>query len=200
MNSNKVKLYMAARVVLILAAIAYVYVLLGGCDGVHNMSDIVKEGLAVLILASVVLLASNRNYYLPFLGPAAFPATVLSPVNVAASALAESGAAKVNVEVKEADGLYVVWWASNPSGKQDESSIKGPKEAYDKTKNTGVALLTNGVAQLELYCPQTYKVGAFDKVLPKHVHYRVVKENGWMGEVKTVNVTCSPIVAPSVAQ
>ena len=123
-------------------------------------------------LAGAVYLGSQRDFYMPFLGPCAMPASLLK--------LGTPADAPVSVEVDAPrDATHVVYWAAT-------SGVSGgtPRAAYRGFQNSGVVAVEGGRAQLQIASPGTYKV-AWGRMLPKHVHYRFVFANGIMSSVKT---------------
>lgn len=134
--------------------------------------------VTVVALAGAVYLGFNRDFYMPFLGPAAMPPSLLK--------LGTPPDATVSVSV-DAPGkaTHVMYWAATPSSMPNED----PMAAYRGFKNSGVVEVAGGRATLRIACPGTYKVG-WGRMLPKHLHYRYVFANGMMSAVKTANVTC----------
>ena len=141
--------------------------------------------LAVVIIAFVYL-ATRRDTYLPFLGPAALPPSVM-PITAPISANAP-GALTLSLDA-DPTADKVVWWAANPAELKDGIGAH-PREAYNGFKNAGVAAVVDGKASITLLCPQRYRVPMSSDPLPKHVHYREVFDNGMLGAVKTTPVIC----------
>lgn len=135
--------------------------------------------LVVLIsLVGAVYLGFNRDFYLPFLGPTIVPTTALKVGIPADAPIAVSVDAPSNA-------THVMYWAATPSTvPRDE-----PMDAYRGFRNAGVVEVASGKATLRLACPGTYKVG-WGKLLPRHVHYRYVFNNGMLSSVKTASVRC----------
>jgi len=129
-------------------------------------------------LASLVLMG-NRTTYLPFLGEAVFPSSLLREPSA-------PDEATVEVEVvAEPGATHVAFWASDVG----EGVKKNPWVAYGSYKNSGIAVVRGGKATLHLRCPSIYTVRG--KVLPRHVHYRSVFESGIVGKVETRGVVCT---------
>ena len=123
----------------------------------------------------------QRKTYLPFLDATIVPANKF---------LSESRQKDFELEIviDAKDGEKVIYWASNKKETNNKIINKWDK-AYDSYDNSGVSLVdTNGKAKLYVKCPQEYYV-KFGKVIPKHVHYRIVT-NGILGEVKTIDLSC----------
>jgi hypothetical protein len=129
-------------------------------------------------VASVALL-SNRTTYLPFLGEAVFPGTLLKDAF-------EPGDATIEVKVRAQPGAtHVAYWASDVG----QGIKKNPWIAYGQYTNSGVAKVNSvGMATLRLRCPVRYTVRG--KVLPRHVHYRSVYPSGIVDKVETRGVVC----------
>jgi len=128
-------------------------------------------------VASLTLM-SSRTTYLPFLGEAVFPSTLLKEPSDPADAT-------VTVEVNASPGAtHVAFWASESSA----HVVKNPWAAYDRYTNSGLAVVRGGKATLHIRCPAQYAVRG--RVLPRHVHFREVYPSGIVGEVKTAQVVC----------
>jgi len=167
------RLYLVFLVVIFLFALYHgVAVLLDGKTGLFH------KFVAVLVIVYVLYLGMNRNTYLPFLGPTIVPGSLLKEPKER-----QAGEIEVKVEVKEADGTQVMYWAS-VSGKEAET----PTEAYRLFENAGIATVKDGTASLYVTCPSSYKVPM--KTLSPHIHYRVVYPGGLLGSVRTVYVRC----------
>jgi hypothetical protein len=144
--------------------------------GYANAGGPVMGAVALLAFVACVWLVMQRSTYLPFLGPAVLPSSVLAERRVPKNAT-------VIVDIpSKAD--KIVYWASEPS-----KTKPNPWAAYKDFKNSGVVDVTNGIAEVHLRCPGTYVVRG--KVLPRHVHYREVLGSGMMSDVKTVGVICA---------
>jgi uncharacterized membrane protein YuzA (DUF378 family) len=160
-----------------------------GAIGIFNYNFVNKifKGFSLYIYVLVGLaalhLAIKRDTYLSFLGWMAFPVSLLKVSKPANSNV------QVNVDA-DPDVIKVVYWASNPS-KHDEV-VETPQKAYENNENVGVSEVVNGKATLHFLCPSKYNVGysVFERTLEKHVHYRFVYVNGWLSDVRTLNVNC----------
>lgn len=142
--------------------------------------DIITGVVLVLIGVSALYLMFSRNFYLPFLGESAIPASLFSSVPI------EPSGATVSATISYVrPGAKVVFWASNPSNK-DASS---PTVAYGTYTNVGVAFADkNGNAILRVLPPSGYRVGFFGRRVVPHIHYRVESHPGILGEVRTMYV------------
>jgi uncharacterized protein len=124
---------------------------------------------------SALLLAFNRDTYLPFLGESVFPCSVLSNQT-------PPGATR-SVSVQAEPGAKVVYWASEPA---DGSGIPTWQGAYRGYLNAGVATAdASGKAVLKVREPQSYTVPIKGK-LDAHVHFRICGPTGFVGRIKTV--------------
>jgi uncharacterized membrane protein YuzA (DUF378 family) len=127
----------------------------------------------VIVGISALVHIVSRNYYLPFLGDAAFPCGSMVekiPVN-----------ANTEVKIQVAPKTNVIYWATETH----DEIMKNPWLAYEEFSNAGVVRSdVNGVAVLKFRKPSGYKVG--HKTLEPHVHYRVCKHPGMLEAVKTV--------------
>lgn len=140
-----------------------------------------RRGLAVAGALAAVGLASQRDFWLGFLGPAAFPAKVLT------ESTPRDATAAVRVDVGRGADAVVYWAAS--------ASADNPRAAYAAGDNAGVARAVAGKALLRLRCPGRYAVAG--RPLDAHVHYRVASR-GMLGPVRTARVECAPaaVAAP----
>lgn len=129
----------------------------------------------VLVGISALLLAFNRDTYLPFLGESVFPCSVLSDQT-------PPGATR-SVTVQAEPGAKIVYWASEPA---DGSSVPTWQGAYRGYLNAGVATAdASGKAVLKVREPQPYTVPLKGK-LDAHVHFRICGPTGFVGRIKTV--------------
>lgn len=129
----------------------------------------------ILVGVSALFHIMSRNFYLPFLGDAAFPC----------GAMTEKTPSNPNSEVKiHIEPLAnVIYWAAESNG----DVAKNPWIAYAEHTNAGVTRSdVNGVASLKFRTPRSYNVFGGMKTLKPHVHYRVCKAPGILSEIKTV--------------
>ena len=139
----------------------------------------------VMIIVGVlaVIIMPNRDLYLPFLGEAAIPASILQDTQ-------PRGNVVVALDHLP-PGSKVMFWAANEKvqhsppdsprherherHEKNKKSLSYPQVAYKDSVNGGIVTASDeGIAYITLECPQQYKVNRFgiDKVLPKHVHFR----------------------------
>ena len=127
-----------------------------------------------LVGISALIIAFNRDTYLPFLGESVFPCAVLNDQ-------LPPGATR-SIQVRVEPNHKVVYWASEPS----DQGLVDWKKAYGKFQNAGVATSdTNGMVTLKVREPQAYTV-PFKGRLEPHIHFRVCGTSGFIGRIKTV--------------
>lgn len=135
--------------------------------------------LTLLGTAGLVYILMDKTTFLPFLGETVLPPSVLR--------VATPTESTIDVTVKAPRrATHVVYWAAASKG----DIIPTPQAAYDGFSNAGVVAVVNGTAVLPLQCPAAYKVPMRNKTLPKHVHYRAVYPDGFLGRVQTQNIMC----------
>lgn len=135
--------------------------------------------VSLVALVGAVYLGSNRDFYMPFLGPTIVPTSVLKLGTPSDATVAVSIDAPKNA-------THVIYWAATPAAMPFDS----PMAAYRGFNNAGVVEVAAGRATLRVACPGTYKMG-WGRLLPRHLHYRYIFENGVLSAVKTASVTCS---------
>jgi uncharacterized membrane protein YuzA (DUF378 family) len=135
-----------------------------------------RKVVYLIVGAAALYQLARRDYYLNFLGPAAFPCGSLIekvPVNADTSA-----------SVQVAPSTSVIYWAAEAQ----DSIAANPWAAYSQYTNAGVARSDEtGVAILKVRSPVGYNVPS-GRTLKPHVHYRTCKSNGMLGRVQTVFV------------
>ena len=133
----------------------------------------------LLVGAAALSVALARDFYLPFLGEAVVPCSVLEPK------VPENADTEVKVLVKPGD--KVLYWAAEPAN-ESMKELKDWRRAYLDYKNAGVAIAdSDGFAALKVRHPQPYTVPMKGE-LDAHVHYRVCMHDGFIGAVKTVKL------------
>jgi hypothetical protein len=172
---------------------AVAMVLLGGAIllliGVNGAIDAKVVGspairtLYLLIGAAALYLAFQRDFYLPFLGPAAMPCSGLLPDRT------PPGATRI-VRVPVAPGAKVLYWAAEPA-MEGVAATKDWRAAYAAFENVGVTTAgADGIAYLKVRAPQAYTVpalgGLWKKTISPHVHYRICGTDGIIGRVETM--------------
>lgn len=139
--------------------------------------------LNVVAMIGAVLLMIRRDTYLPFLGHAAFPPSLIKD-----KMIPDKANVQAILNLKDAgipDGTKIAYWGANPSKK----TVSNPRDAYKDYKNAGVTQVMGGKAVIVFHCPSKYQVQR-SVTLDRHVHYRVVNANGLMGPVETQKVNC----------
>jgi uncharacterized membrane protein YuzA (DUF378 family) len=126
----------------------------------------------LVVAIAAVILALNRNTWLPFLGKTVVPNATLN--------LYAPGDANKVVLINVKPNSKVIYWAA--LGNSENQSVH---VAYDQYQNSGVVMSdSNGIAQLLIKEGHGYDLMWGRK--QKHIHYRVEHEDHMLGEVKTV--------------
>ena len=138
----------------------------------------------IFIIASAVVLIMKKDTFLPFLGLAHLPNTLIAEEKIPNGANISYSIDMNDYE----DGTKIIYWAANKTDK----IIEDPYEAYKNYNNVGVSKVKNGKAEVRIFCPDRYKVKkVFTQLLERHFHYRIVfKDNGFLSPVMTVKVDC----------
>lgn len=171
------KLFMIAQLtVLVFAVYVSIAVLLDGD------AHLWKKVVCIYVVLAAVWLMFQRDTYLPFLGSAVLPSSVLVDDRVPEGANTE-----LSLALNVADGIKVIYWGAEPS----TSVIENPWDAYEKYTNVGVATVHKGAVVIKFKCPAEYKVAMGAKKLKRHIHYRLCcTKQAMMGPVETVYVNC----------
>ena len=177
------KAYSVAFFLLIVGGINWGIMAAFGRDGVSMMfgkSSMISSIIFVLIAAAALAIGFGRDNYLPFLGPSVMPCSLLK--------VQTPEGADTEVQVRVKPGAKVLYWATEPETK-DLEGINTWREAYLGYKNAGVAIADdNGMVSLRVRKPQAYSVPMRSGALPKHIHYRVCGDNGFIDRVMTVRL------------
>lgn len=177
-------------VVLIGAAWWLVYAIFFGKD-VH----IALRVTAALVGLLAIIVAFDRDLYLPFLGQTVVPSPlIIAPVQQKKS---PSNPQDVSVTITGLPPLTkVMYWAAEGGDPRNvTTNMPKPSVAYNDFHNSGVVESNStGIAEVVLVCPQRYKVPPFNKVLPRHLHYRYVLTDrpGMLSKVFTLKFECNP--------
>ena len=146
-----------------------------------------KRDTPFLVLLSVVVgtlaawLLVQRDTYLPFLGYAAVPPTLLKDRFAPSNANVEAA-----IDVDAPDGTRVLYWGARPS--KDVKST--PWKAYDDWSNAGVAVVKDKRTVVVFHCPGEYEV-TYKGKLERHLHYRLTLGSlGMLSPVQTIKVKC----------
>ena len=146
--------------------------------------NIVLRIFVIFIIAAAVIMIMKKETFLPFLGLAHLPNTL-----IAEEKLPKGANLSYSIDMKEyEDGTIIIYWAANKTDK----IIEDPYEAYKNYNNVGVSKVKDGKAEVRIFCPDKYKVKkVFNKLLERHFHYRIVyKDTGFLSPVMTVKVDC----------
>lgn len=132
-----------------------------------------------LVAVSALILAIQRDVWLPFLGRSVLPSALVP--------LKNPSAVDTVVDVHTRPNTKVAYWASLPIKSNDDDSDSDPDvmTAYGDFSNSGVVMSDdNGLAKLSIAAGTSYEVPS-GKVIPRHVHYRIINEHGMMGRIRT---------------
>lgn len=170
---------------LVTAALVVIGALNWGLVGAFDVDVVQLLGYPFLIQSTYIIIGLaalfhifRRDYYLPFLGAAAFPCGPLQPK--------EPEGADTAVEIKTVPNANIVYWAAESA--TNKSIQQNPWVAYDKYLNSGVTRSNNdGRAVLKVRMPSAYKVPLRGTLIP-HVHYRTCVKNGLLGPVQTAEL------------
>ena len=131
----------------------------------------------ILVAISAIMLVTQRDFRLPFLGETVFPCNSLP------NSIPYNADTKVSVQVKP--NSKVVYWAAkgNP-----DTIFSNPWDAYGDNSNYGVTTSdNNGVAVFSFRYPPRYRVPSKGLLNP-HVHYRVCLGKGMMSRIHTLDL------------
>jgi uncharacterized membrane protein YuzA (DUF378 family) len=144
----------------------------------HNSITVIRLLYIVIGAAALyIIFLTKSRPFLPFLDTTVMPPSLIL--------LSEQADTNQTIIVNAPDAIKVMYWAAN---KDDKVIEDNPYDAYANFENIGVASVKDDKATLKLKCPTQYKVGK--KILPKHVHYRLIYENGVISDIKTLNIKC----------
>lgn len=151
---------------------------------ISKSAGIFLKLVATIAFAFTVILIIKRDTYLPFLGYAAFPISLMPQEDVAPINATKEIDLTFDETVK--DGTYVIYWGAQPS---DDAAVS-PSMAYGDYRNTGVTSVRGGKAKVKFACPGEYYV-PFGRKMNRHIHYRLCcARNGMLGPVQTAFVRC----------
>ena len=143
-------------------------------NNTFGMETYVDKIVYLLVAFAAIKLAMKRDLWLPFLGEAVLPGSLIPLKEVNGD---------TTLEVKVKPNTRVAYWASLP---QESSDTPLVHEAYGDFKNAGVVLSDkNGVAKLRVNKGTSYIVPS-GREIPRHVHYRELDQVwGLIGPIKT---------------
>jgi hypothetical protein len=146
-------------------------------EKIFGANSIIPRLLYVIVGVSALLIAFDRDTYLPFLGPTVVPCSLI-PERIPKGA-------DTRIEVHVAPRSKVLYWAAEPAT-EGLKKINDWRGAYLEYMNAGATTANcDGVASLLVKNPQPYVVPWKGRLEP-HIHFRVCSENGMMGRIKTV--------------
>jgi hypothetical protein len=168
----------AISLILLYSIISSLYILL------NDDYNIFLRIFVIFIIATAIVLMMKKETFLPFLGLAHVPNTLIAEERIPNGANISYSIDMNDYE----DGTKIIYWAANKTDK----IIEDPYEAYKNYNNVGVAKVKNGKAEVRIFCPDKYKVKKlFNQLLERHFHYRIVfKDTGFLSPVMTVKVDC----------
>jgi len=176
---NEIYIHMLTiTIILLYSIISSLYILF------NDNYNIFIRIFAIFIIASAVILMMKKDTFLPFLGLAHLPNTLIADEKIPKGANLS-----YTIDMNEyEDGTIIIYWAANKTDK----IIEDPYEAYKNYNNVGVSKVKNGRAEVRIFCPDRYKVKkVFNQLLERHFHYRIVyKDTGFLSPVMTVKVDC----------
>ena len=176
---NEIYIHMATiSLILLYSIISSLYILL------NDNYNIFLRIFVIFIIAAAIVLMMKKETFLPFLGLAHLPNTLIAEEKIPNGANISYSIDMNDYE----DGTKIIYWAANKTDK----IIEDPYEAYKNYNNVGVTKVKNGKAEVRIFCPDRYKVKkVFTQLLERHFHYRIVfKDNGFLSPVMTVKVDC----------
>ncbi len=164
--------------ILLYSIISSVYILF------NDNYNIVLRIFVIFIIAAAIIMIMKKETFLPFLGLAHLPNTL-----IAEEKIPKGANLSYSIDMKEyEEGTIIIYWAANKTDK----IIEDPYEAYKNYNNVGVSKVKEGKAEVRIFCPDKYKVKKiFNQLLERHFHYRIVyKDTGFLSPVMTVKVDC----------
>jgi len=176
---NDIYIHMVTIVIILLySIISSLYILF------NDDYSVILRIFVIFVIAAAIILMIKKDTFLPFLGLAVLPNTLIADEKI-------PNGANVSYTIDMNDyeeGTVVIYWAANKTDK----IIEDPIEAYKNYNNVGVCKVKNGKADVRIFCPDKYKVKKiFNQLLERHFHYRIVfKDTGFLSPVMTVKVDC----------
>jgi uncharacterized membrane protein YuzA (DUF378 family) len=156
-------LLLFARFLLVLGGLNYFFV---AALNINLFSFIQNEFIvriiSLLIGLSALYFLFNRDYYLPFLGPAVIPVGTKKPTE---------NLTKIALTGLPPKTTIMAWGSQN-----GKDTFDNPFDAYGSYANTELTKSDeNGNAIVQLSCPSEYyvnKFGIMKQKLDRHIHYR----------------------------
>jgi uncharacterized membrane protein YuzA (DUF378 family) len=176
------KLYMLGALLLVIGGLNWGIVAVTGGDLVSSIfgrGSVIARGIFLVVALAAAFFVFKRDFYLPFLGEAHVPCSVL------VDKVPEGADTSIGVRVRP--GAKVVFWAAEPAN-EDLMNVNDYRAAYLEYRNAGVATAdADGNATLKVRTPQGYTVPMKGQ-LPPHIHYRECAERGMMKPIVTVTL------------
>jgi uncharacterized membrane protein YuzA (DUF378 family) len=185
------KIYLIAAIILLIGGLNWGLIGLFGVNGVEAINNytfqsvLFEQVVYILVGLASIYMMFNRTYYLPFLGKTVMPNGIVTEYQTS-SPTAKTFTINQHLE----GGSHVIVWAALS---KKNSDVTDYLQAYGDYSNYAVAKIVNNSAIVKLDCPQEYYVDKFGvkrSVLSKHLHYRVVYNNGIFSDIKTQDVVC----------
>lgn len=142
-----------------------------------NSNIPINNIIYIIVALAAIKLASDKTTWLPFLGMGVLPSNLI-PLTKPTS----DNNKKINI--KTYPNKKIAYWTAMPSV---NSEIPDVEEAYSDYSNSGVIMSNDkGEATIEIKEGSSYVVPS-GKVIPKHVHYRIVGlPYGMISKIETV--------------
>ncbi len=138
-----------------------------------NSSVPIDKFVYLMVALCAIILAYNRNTWLPFLGKTVIPEPLI-PLRTPANP-------NKKIQIKTIPNAKIIYWAA--SGKDIKQDYK---LAYGDYSNSGVVMSdSKGNAELVFTEGSGYNVPS-GKTLPRHVHYRIMHSEAMMSQIYTV--------------
>ena len=145
----------------------------------HYKENFLKVVYIIITLSTLYVMFHKKTYY-----PLLESKVVLNNKLLSKSKKKDF---ELEIVIDAKNGEKVIYWASYK--KKSNKDIAFLSKSYGTYDNSGISLVDkNGKAKIYVKCPTDY-YAKFKKILPKHVHYRIIY-GGKLGKVKTINLTC----------
>ena len=182
----KMKLHMLLLAIVFIGAINwgttvfgynFVDLLSNTLNKTFNSNLPINNVIYIIVALAAIKLATDKTTWLPFLGMSVLPSNLI-PLTKSSS----DNNKKINI--KTYPNKKIAYWTAMPSV---NSEIPNVEEAYSDYSNSGVIMSNDkGEATIEIKEGSGYIVPS-GKVIPKHVHYRVLGlPYGMIGKIETV--------------
>jgi uncharacterized membrane protein YuzA (DUF378 family) len=134
--------------------------------------------LFIGIITLYVIIFHYRKLYLSFLEE------TFIPPNMFENKINKFNNRKIIID--GINGKKIIYWSARPLEKED--NLKYWKDAYNKYENSGIVDIIDNKAEILFSTPVRYRVGFFNKLLPRHIHYRILYDNGFLSRIYTINI------------